>query len=150
MEGPQGRCVVICERVYDLLTEQFRAYAPGNIITCSIHSREEMGECVDGLYHRFTGGTGHRFHICSGRSIDQVCTLIFYLIIVEGNTSGRFFFREVFRIHGLLRYIVSDRDKMFLNDFLVGFVQVGRHIFDSKHQLSPSEVWSYKYCEQMD
>jgi hypothetical protein len=38
-------------RVYDLLAEQVREYTPNMIITASTHSRAEMGECVDGLYH---------------------------------------------------------------------------------------------------
>jgi hypothetical protein len=49
-------------RVYELLVEQVKVYSFDSIITASTYSREKMGECVDGLYHRSTEGTGKGLH----------------------------------------------------------------------------------------
>jgi hypothetical protein len=76
-----------------------------------------MGECVNGLYHRSTKGTGQGLHICTGRSIDQVSHLFFISSEYKATQVALLFFREVFRLHELPRYIVRDRDNMFLNSF---------------------------------
>jgi hypothetical protein len=50
----------------------------------------------------------------------------FFSIPSEYNTSRveDIFFREFFRLHGVLRYIVSDRDKIFLNVFCHDFFRL--------------------------
>jgi hypothetical protein len=41
------------------------------------------------------------------------------------------FFKEVFKLHGLLRNIINDQDDKFISVFLAGFVQVIWDIFDT-------------------
>jgi hypothetical protein len=66
MEGPQGGCVAVCERLHGFSAEQSRAYAIDMIIIASTHSRVEMGERINGIYHKSTKSTGQGLHICSG------------------------------------------------------------------------------------
>jgi hypothetical protein len=58
-------------------------------------------------------GTGHGMYLHGSVQVDQECTLLFHSFRQVANI----FFREVFKRHGLPRYIVSDRDNKFINAF---------------------------------
>jgi hypothetical protein len=62
----------------------------------------------------------------------------FFAIPSEYKTTQviELFFKEVFKLHGLLRYIVSDKDNRFISAFLAVVVQVSRYRVDTEHQLS--------------
>jgi hypothetical protein len=52
------------------------------IITAVAHSRAEMGEYIHGLYHRVAKGLRPRLYLCSGRLVDQICTLLCHILRV--------------------------------------------------------------------
>jgi hypothetical protein len=76
-----------------------------------------MGEHFYGLHYKSSSSAGQGMYICSGRQADQIFTLVFHNHILQGHTSSRAIFIEVFQLHNLPRKIVSDRDGCFINVF---------------------------------
>jgi hypothetical protein len=73
----------------DLSTKQIRAYSSCGVITTITHPATQMGKCVHGLHHRAIEGSGQRLHICGGQSVDQVCTFLYHILIIQDNISSR-------------------------------------------------------------
>ena len=65
--GPQRGRVETCPGMPHLPIEQSRAYLSNRTPTTITHSKEEMGEHIDGFHHRDTTGTGEGLHLCGGR-----------------------------------------------------------------------------------
>ena len=88
-------------------TEQSEAHTPCWTSLSSSYSRTKMGKCIDGIYHGdsnvilFTKYS-HFFVVTSTVSASEVDTL---------------FFKDIFRLHGLPKIIISDRDSKFTSAF---------------------------------
>jgi hypothetical protein len=105
------------EGVHDLSTEQVRNDTPIRFTPTTTYSKEEMGEHFHGFHYMVTKSRGQGLYLCGGRQVSKYAH--FFSIPSEYNASQveDLFFREVFRLHGLSRNIVSDWDSRFLNAF---------------------------------
>ena len=79
-----------------------------------------MGNHFHVFHHRITKiDQAKRRHHGSGGKIKQVCSLHSYQVNLQGNM------KEIFKLHGMPREIVSDRDTKFTSSFwkslMVGF-----------------------------
>ena len=90
------------------------------------HSQPEMGRDINGI-HRWVTSVGRKGQkLCSGRSINQICTL-------HGNKKtdmtkqiANVFCKNIYKLHGFPKVIVSDRDAKFNGKFWRQFFkQVG-------------------------
>ena len=79
MEGPQGGGNTTRSGMWYLPIEQDRTHSSSRVTSSITDTKAEMGKHLDGLHYRVTQGTGMRVLICSGRSIDQICSLLCYL-----------------------------------------------------------------------
>lgn len=76
-----------------MLAEQGRADTSRWSTTIASRFGGEMGKHIDGFHHRAAHHTGHRLHLCGGRSLDEVCPLLFHSNSVLGLTGGRIVFQ---------------------------------------------------------
>jgi hypothetical protein len=76
-----------------------------------------MGENFYGIHYRSSSSAGKGIYICSGRQADKF--VHFFAIPTEYKAIQvvELFFIEVFRLHGLPRQIISDRDGCFISVF---------------------------------
>ena len=91
-----------------------------------------MGEHIDGLHHRVAHGAGQGLHL---PLVDRLTKYAHFFAISARYTTSQvanLFFRDIFRLHGLPKTIVSDRD----NRFMGGFWQQLLHLVGTK--LTPS------------
>jgi hypothetical protein len=56
-------------------------------------------------------------HFHGGRQVDEVFTLFPIATDFSVAQVAKLFFREVFRLHGLPKTIISDRDNRFMSTF---------------------------------
>jgi len=93
-----------------LLEEQGGDEPSRRIITASSHSGVEMGVYFDGFHHRLAMVQGKD---CIFVIIDRLTKYAHFFAISTHYTAvqvAELFFREVFRLHGLPKTIISDRD----------------------------------------
>jgi hypothetical protein len=103
--------------VCDLLAEQVRACSSSRATSTTPHSRAEKGEYIYGL---ITGLPKVQGKDCIYVVVDKLTKFAhFYAILTEYSAVqvADLFFREVFRLHGLSKNIVSDRDSRFIGTF---------------------------------
>ena len=80
MEGPQRGSNATRSRMQHLLAEQDRTHSSGKVTSAITDTGEEVGKYLNGLHYRVAQGTGAGLLICRGRSVDQICPLLCYLI----------------------------------------------------------------------
>lgn len=107
MKGTQGRCLESHKRVCDLPAEQGIKNSSSRITLVVAHSIVEMEKCVDGLYNRTIEGTRKRLIYVV---VDQLMKFSHFFVISFDYSGSQVveLFREVFRLDGLPKYIVSD------------------------------------------
>jgi hypothetical protein len=76
-----------------------------------------VGKYIHGFHHRVAQSTGEKLHFCGGRQVDEVCTFFPISTNFSAAQVAELFFREVFRLHGLPKTIISDRDIRFMSTF---------------------------------
>lgn len=54
MEGPQDRCVDICDGMKHLPIKQIKEYSPGRVSLTASHPKEKMGNRFHGFHHRIS------------------------------------------------------------------------------------------------
>ena len=69
-----------------------RAHSSGGVTSATTNSRAEVGKYFHGLHYRVAQGTWTRLIICRGRSVDQICSFLCYLIRLFSNTGSRVIF----------------------------------------------------------
>ena len=91
-----------------------------------IHSKPEMGRYINGL-HRWVASIGRKWqNLCSGWSINQICTLHGNKKIDTKNQIANIFCKNIYKLHGFPRVIVNDKDAKFNGKFWREFLkQVG-------------------------
>jgi hypothetical protein len=100
-----------------LSAEQVRAHASNRATSATSHSDAEMGEHIDGLHHWLPKVQGKDYIYVV---VDKLTKFsYFYAIPIEYNAVqvAELFFKEVFRLHGLSRNIISDTDIRFIGTF---------------------------------
>jgi hypothetical protein len=104
--------------MHDLSVEQVRAYSSSRITATFTHSRTKVGECVSMDF--ITGLPKVHGRDCIYVVVDRLTKFAHFFAIsseYKAPQVAELFFREVFRLHGLPKYIVSDRDNRFLSAF---------------------------------
>ena len=77
-----------------------------------------MGQYIDGFHHQFSQIFGQGLHIYV---VVDIFTKFAHFFLVTSSFSAAqvadLFFKEIFRLHGHPKSIVSDRDGRFMSDF---------------------------------
>ena len=96
------------------------------VTSCPTHSKPEMGRYINGL-HRCVTSIGRKGqNLCSGRSINQICTLHDNKKIDTKKHIAGIFFKNINKLHGFPKVIVNYRDVKFNGKFWrVFFKKVG-------------------------
>ena len=89
MEGPQRGSNATHPRMQHLPAEQDRTHSSAKVTSAITDTEAEVGKYLNGLHYRVTQGTGTRLLICSGRLVEQICSLLFYLFQLFSNTGSR-------------------------------------------------------------
>jgi len=87
LEGPRGGCIEACERMHNLSAEQNRVDPSERSVTAISHTRTEMGNCLYGLYHRASKGTGARLNLCCSSLADEIHTIVCDFLKLLNNTG---------------------------------------------------------------
>jgi hypothetical protein len=104
--------------VYDLSAEQVRAYAPDKDYYNLYPFQSRNGRVC--RWNFITGLPKVQGKDCIYVVVDRLTKFAHFFAIsseYKATQVAELFFREVFRLHGLSRYIVSDRDNRFLSAF---------------------------------
>jgi hypothetical protein len=100
-----------------LPVEEVIACSSSRATSTTPHSRAEKGEYIYGLITDLPKVQGKD---CIYVVVDRLTKFAhFYTILIEYNAVqvAKLFFREAFRLHGLPKNIVSDRDSRFIGTF---------------------------------
>lgn len=65
-----------------------------------------------------------------------------------GQQIAKEFFKNIFKMYGLPKSIVSDRDPIFFEQILAGIVQAARHLIQHGLSVPSADGWSDKSHEQ--
>lgn len=65
-----------------------------------------------------------------------------------GQQIAKEFFKNIFKMYGLPKSIVSDRDPIFFEQILAGIVQAARHLIQHGLSIPSADGWSDKSHEQ--
>ena len=88
MEGPQRGSNAVRSGMQHLPVEQDRTHSSGRVTSAITDTGAEVGKYLNGIHYKVTQGTGTRLLICSGRSVDHICSLLCYLFRLVSNTSS--------------------------------------------------------------
>ena len=79
MGGPQKGSNAARSGMQHLSAEQDKTHSSGRVTSAITNTRAQVEKHFNGLHYRVTQGTGTRLLICSGRLVDQICSLLCYL-----------------------------------------------------------------------